>query len=92
MATFNQQSIKYVEVGGGGGVKRFLLEWVVFFPQSQAKMYLATSIFRPNCLEALAAFLAINCFVTDKAGLTILLRLSHIVISSTEERRKTFLS
>ena len=31
-----------------------------------------------NCLEALAAFLAIKCFARDKHGLTILLRMDNI--------------
>lgn len=31
-----------------------------------------------NCLEALAAFHALKCFVRDKKGVTVLLRLDNI--------------
>ncbi len=31
-----------------------------------------------NCLEVLAAFLAVKCFVSDKNGLTILLRMGNM--------------
>ena len=33
-----------------------------------------------NCLEALAAFLAVKCFVRDKRGQTVLLRMDNVTV------------